>query len=159
VTEEYCWAITQAVGQSCCGRSGSTVLDLGLRLNSLVCRCSRPRIFSSTYAKFDLGRMFLNATAYVGECLHLVWRICQNRILDDKSHSRIIISGKKKMAKSNSRRQPHSGKNIWYGKEASSRKYVYYVRSEKDANFCSRRHNHGGINIIPGVEEMPTPNA
>jgi hypothetical protein len=63
------------------------------------------------------------------------------------------------MAKPNSRRQPHSRKNIWYGNEASSRKYVYYVWSEKDANFCSRQHNHGGITIIPGVEKMPKPNA
>ena len=34
--EEYCWAITQAAGRSCCGRSGSSVLEFGFRLDPLV---------------------------------------------------------------------------------------------------------------------------
>ena len=29
LTEEYCWAITQAAGRSCCGRSGSITLEFG----------------------------------------------------------------------------------------------------------------------------------
>ena len=33
---EYCWAITQVAGRSCCGRSGSSVLELGLQLDSLI---------------------------------------------------------------------------------------------------------------------------
>jgi hypothetical protein len=32
VAEEYCWAITQAAGLSCCGRSGSRVLAIGFQL-------------------------------------------------------------------------------------------------------------------------------
>ena len=32
VAEEYCWAITQAAGRSCCCRTGSGVLGLGFRL-------------------------------------------------------------------------------------------------------------------------------
>jgi len=37
LAEEYCWAITQAAGRSCCGRSGSSVLEFGYQLDSLVC--------------------------------------------------------------------------------------------------------------------------
>jgi hypothetical protein len=36
VEEEYCWAITQAMGRSCCGRSGSSVLELGFQLDLLA---------------------------------------------------------------------------------------------------------------------------
>jgi len=36
VAEEYCWAITQAAGRSCCGRSGSNALESLFRLDSLV---------------------------------------------------------------------------------------------------------------------------
>jgi len=36
VTEGYCWAITQAAERSCCGRSGSIVLECGFQLDSLV---------------------------------------------------------------------------------------------------------------------------
>jgi hypothetical protein len=36
VAEEYCWAITLATGRSCCCRSGSSVLDFGFQLDSLV---------------------------------------------------------------------------------------------------------------------------
>ena len=38
VAEEYWWAITQAAGRSCCGRSGSIVFDLAFQLDCLVCR-------------------------------------------------------------------------------------------------------------------------
>jgi len=37
VAEEYCWVITQVSGQSCCGRSDSSVLVFGFQLYSLVC--------------------------------------------------------------------------------------------------------------------------
>jgi hypothetical protein len=39
VTEEYCWAITQAAGPSCCGRSGSSVLQCGfhMQLTTRIC--------------------------------------------------------------------------------------------------------------------------
>ena len=36
VTEAYCWAITQLVGRSWCGRSGSGVLGSGFQLDCLV---------------------------------------------------------------------------------------------------------------------------
>jgi len=36
VAEEYCWAITQAAGRSCGGRSDSSVLGFGFQLDSLV---------------------------------------------------------------------------------------------------------------------------
>jgi len=34
VAEEYCWAMTKAVGQSCCSLSGSRMLEFGLQLDS-----------------------------------------------------------------------------------------------------------------------------
>ena len=37
MTEEYCWAITQAAGRSCCGRSGSSVLEFGFQLDCSEC--------------------------------------------------------------------------------------------------------------------------
>jgi len=36
VAEEYCWVISQAVGLSCHGQSGSCVFGLGFQLDSLV---------------------------------------------------------------------------------------------------------------------------
>ena len=36
MAEEYCWAITQAAGRSCGGRSDSSVLGVGFQLDSLV---------------------------------------------------------------------------------------------------------------------------
>jgi hypothetical protein len=36
VAEEYCWAITQAEGRSCYGRSGFSVLEFGFQMDSLV---------------------------------------------------------------------------------------------------------------------------
>jgi len=35
LAKEYCWAITQVAGRSCCGRSGSGVLDFGFLLDCL----------------------------------------------------------------------------------------------------------------------------
>ena len=37
--DEYCWAITQAVGQSGDVVSGSSVLGFGFQLDRLRCRC------------------------------------------------------------------------------------------------------------------------
>ena len=37
VTEEYCWAKTQAAGRSSFGRSHSSVLTFGFQLYSFVC--------------------------------------------------------------------------------------------------------------------------
>jgi hypothetical protein len=34
---EYCWAIPQAAGRSCCGRSDSIAWKLGFQLDSLKC--------------------------------------------------------------------------------------------------------------------------
>jgi hypothetical protein len=36
LTEEYCWAITQAAARSCCIRSDFSVLEFGFKLHSLV---------------------------------------------------------------------------------------------------------------------------
>jgi len=36
VTEEYRWAITQAAGRSCCGRSGTSVLEYGFQVDSVL---------------------------------------------------------------------------------------------------------------------------
>ena len=36
MAEEYCWAITEAVGRSCCGPSCSGELQFGLQLDSLI---------------------------------------------------------------------------------------------------------------------------
>jgi hypothetical protein len=36
VVEEYCWAITQEAGRSCCVRSFSSVLEFGFKLVSLA---------------------------------------------------------------------------------------------------------------------------
>jgi hypothetical protein len=74
VEEEYCWAITQVAGLSCCGRSVSSVLDCGFQLDSLVYTCIVDRMWYSvqTCAKFDLRRTFRNVdVAKVAEYLHL----------------------------------------------------------------------------------------
>ena len=34
VAEKYCWVITQAIGRSCCGRSGSGVLEFEFQLSA-----------------------------------------------------------------------------------------------------------------------------
>ena len=57
VAEEYCWAITQAAGRSCCGRSGSSVLEFGYQLDCLVC----------TAARLNWAIQFLTV-AYDGAC-------------------------------------------------------------------------------------------
>ena len=36
VTKEYCWAMTQEAGRSCCGRSGPRVLQAAFQLYSRV---------------------------------------------------------------------------------------------------------------------------
>jgi hypothetical protein len=36
---EYCWAMTQATGRSCWGRSGSVVLESGFQLHTPVYTC------------------------------------------------------------------------------------------------------------------------
>ena len=36
MSEECCWATTQAAGQSCCRRSGSSVLEFAFQLDRLV---------------------------------------------------------------------------------------------------------------------------
>ena len=48
LAEEYCWAITQAAGRSCCGRSGSSALESVFRLDSLV----RKYTGDHTYTEF-----------------------------------------------------------------------------------------------------------
>ena len=36
VKKEYCWAITEAAGRSCCGVSSSSALEFGFKLDSLI---------------------------------------------------------------------------------------------------------------------------
>ena len=36
VQEEYCWAVTEAAGRSCCGVSSSSVLEFGFQLDCLI---------------------------------------------------------------------------------------------------------------------------
>jgi len=66
VAEEYCWTMTQAVGQSCCGQSCSGVLELDFNMYSWL------YVYSVlTCAKFDLGHIFQYIPiAYVEECLY-----------------------------------------------------------------------------------------
>ena len=49
VAEEYCWAITQTVGRSCCGRSGSGVLDFEFQLDSVVYTHTHTHTHTSIY--------------------------------------------------------------------------------------------------------------
>ena len=37
VVGEYCWAIAQATGRSCCDQSGGLCWSFGFQLNSLLC--------------------------------------------------------------------------------------------------------------------------
>jgi hypothetical protein len=37
VAEEYCWAITEVGRRSCCGQSGSSMLEFGFQLDCHVC--------------------------------------------------------------------------------------------------------------------------
>jgi hypothetical protein len=46
VTEEYCCAITKAVGISCCGQQDSIELEFGPHLNPVVCTVC---LFKPTY--------------------------------------------------------------------------------------------------------------
>jgi len=66
VAEEYCWAMTQAMGQSCCGSSGSGMLELDFNLYSWL------YVYSVlTCAKFHLGHIFQYVPiANVVECLY-----------------------------------------------------------------------------------------
>ena len=66
VAEEYWWAMTQAMGQSCYGSSGSSVLELDFDMYSWL------YVYSVlTCAKFDLGHIFQYIPiAYVEECLY-----------------------------------------------------------------------------------------
>ena len=67
VAEEFCWAITQAAGRSCCSRSGSCVLEFGFQLDSLVCTY----IFDHTYAQLRLApnRPERNYCVSLGGCV------------------------------------------------------------------------------------------
>jgi len=65
MTEEYCWAITQAVERSCCHRSGSRVLEFGFQLDSLLYACVIDHVsFQFLLAPYLLER---NGCA-IGEC-------------------------------------------------------------------------------------------
>jgi hypothetical protein len=67
VAEEYSWAITQAARLSCCGRSGSSVLEPGFQLDLLV--CAHTVDHTLTCSKFDLSRTSWNAgTPLVKKC-------------------------------------------------------------------------------------------
>jgi hypothetical protein len=36
MAEEYCWVITLVVSRSCCGQPGSSVLEYGFQLDTIV---------------------------------------------------------------------------------------------------------------------------
>lgn len=52
VTEEYCWAITQVAGPSCCDQSGSGVLEFRFQLGYHVHMITRT--LTSDLRKFNL---------------------------------------------------------------------------------------------------------
>jgi len=52
MVEEYCWAITPAAGRTCCGRSGSGVLEFGFQPDCVVCEYV---CFGRMYVQFGLG--------------------------------------------------------------------------------------------------------
>ena len=61
IAGEYCWAMTQAAGRSGCGWSGTSVLDFGCKLDSLLSThiIDHMCVYSfRTWAKFDFGRPF-----------------------------------------------------------------------------------------------------
>jgi hypothetical protein len=61
MSEEYCWAITQAAGRSCCGQSGSGVLELWFQLDSLIYSYTMtPWVLNYDLQKIDLGRISRN---------------------------------------------------------------------------------------------------
>ena len=71
VAEEYCWAITQAMGRSCCGRSGSSVLDFTFQLGSLLCTQTVDHMYTQI-------RLTLNSTCDGPSRKHLLrksWKV------------------------------------------------------------------------------------
>ena len=60
VVEEYCWAVTQASGLSCCELSGSSVMECGFEPDSLV----YTYVVNHMCSQFRLAR---NSTS-VGPC-------------------------------------------------------------------------------------------
>ena len=57
VVEEYCWVITEAAGRSCCGRSGSSLLEWDSKWTSLYIHTStvEQKLFSSNWQKIGLA--------------------------------------------------------------------------------------------------------
>jgi hypothetical protein len=45
VLEEYCWAITQTVRRSYCGRLSSSVCELGFKTDSLLYTCVLDHVY------------------------------------------------------------------------------------------------------------------
>ena len=56
VTEEYCWAMTQEAGRSCRGRSGSSVMEFGFELDSLVYTYIVDRMYTEFRLAPDLAQ-------------------------------------------------------------------------------------------------------
>jgi len=56
---------------------------------------------------------------------------------------------------------PHLGTPLTFGMEKKPVQENMYIMFgvKKTRILCSKRHNHGGITIIPGVEEIATSNA
>ena len=71
VVDEYCWPVTQAVGWSCCGQSGATVLECGFQLDFFV----YTYVVSDMCAEVQLGEIWLAPYppefnyAWGGECV------------------------------------------------------------------------------------------
>jgi hypothetical protein len=73
---EHCWAITQAEGWSYCGRSGSSVLEFGFQMESLV-HTYWSHVYSvPTTGKLDEHPTFQNATAALSHSLSVCDSFC-----------------------------------------------------------------------------------
>jgi hypothetical protein len=101
LAEEHCRAITQAVGRSCSGRSGYSVLQFGFQQDFLAyTTCTWPYIL--VYLTLT-GRTFRNATvAKVGKCLHLSRKVEHKRVEGYFMNNKLFNRLKHESSQSNS---------------------------------------------------------
>jgi len=92
VAEEYCWAVTQAVGRACCGHSRYSVLESSFQLNSLLHKCNWPYGYSiHSCKKFDLHPTFRNITI-----VYKLERVCTLYVRIHKHYTSICLTFLKK---------------------------------------------------------------
>jgi len=70
MAEEYCWAITQAVGWYCWCLSGSVVLEFGFQLDPLV----RNNTVDPMYARLRLTLDRLESTYFICYGVSVWWQ-------------------------------------------------------------------------------------